>query len=279
MRIINLIQTKIFILLWFIQFQIILSINKILTSWTDPITGSYYDWSLLKQNRNNPYIIKDEEIDEENFSIKYYFNIGDILNEKCNNKTSSVVEVLEYNGEKTDICENLGHYSNAKINLLDDNEPNLGIVLEYDDGEICTTSIEKELIGLTRKTRFKIYCSSSNTNKFVLDYPEGKQGTTKCIIEFKIYSSAGCPKSILYKIKPSLILKILIIGFCMYMIPGFIYNKYFLNLRGKYAVPNFIFWRQFPMLVIEGAKLIIEIINRQINKFYIKFFYRKNNIK
>ena len=44
-----------------------------------------------------------------------------------------------------------------------------------------------------RKTRFKIYCSKKEDDNFILDFPEGKQGNTKCIMEFKIYSSAGCP--------------------------------------------------------------------------------------
>ena len=48
----------------------------------------------------------------------------------------------------------------------------------------------------------------SRINNFVLDLPEGKQGTTKCILDFKIYSSAGCPKSFLSKIFPHINFKI-----------------------------------------------------------------------
>lgn len=247
------------------------------TSWTDPITGAYYDWSILKKNKNNPYIIKDSEIDEENFSIKYYFNIGDIHNQKCQNKTSSVTEILEYNNEKTDICEILGQSSSTKIKLLDYNNPKLGIVLEYDDGEICQTSPNEDLIGLPRKARFKIFCSKNNKNDFILDLPEGKQGTTKCILEFKIYSTAGCPKSVVSKIKSSTILLFVLIGFLLYIIFGYIYNKIKYNLSGRAAIPNYLFWRQFPWLVIEGIKLIIEISKRQIKKLYIKLFYKKKN--
>ena len=247
------------------------------TSWTDPITGSYYDWSILKKKKNNPYIIKDSEIDEENFSIKYYFNIGDIHNQKCQNKTSSVTEILEYNNEKTDICEIIGQPSSTKIKLLDYNNPKLGIVLEYGDGEICRTSQNDELLGLPRKARFKIYCSKNNKNEFILDLPEGKQGTTKCILEFKIYSPAGCPKSILSKIKSSAILLFVIIGFFFYIISGYTYNKIEYNLSGRAAIPHYLFWWQFPWLVIEGIKLIIEIYKRLFKKLYIKLFYKKKN--
>ena len=277
MKEIILIKTFLKFIILLNQLRKILTEENDLTSWTDPITGTQYDWSILKKNKNKPYIINDSEIDEENFSIKYYFNIGDIHNQKCNNKVSSVTEILEYNGEKTEICEIIGQHSSAKIHLLDYNNPNLGIVLEYGDGEICETSPNEELIGLPRKSRFKIFCSNNNKDTFILDLPEGKQGTTKCILEFKIYSTAGCPKSFLSKIKPSKILLFVLIVFSLYIISGFIYNKIFYHLNGKAAIPHYIFWRRFPWLVLEGIKLIIEIYKRQINKFYKKFFYKKNN--
>ena len=270
-----LLKTVFTLLIFLIEFQKTNSDKNIPTSWNDPITGSYYDWSILKKNRNNPYIIKDAEIDEENFSLKYYINIGNVHNQKCKNQSSSVTEILEYEGKKTEICEILGQASSTKVNLLDHKNPKLGIVLEYGDGDICTTSQREELMGVPRKTRFKIYCSKNDNNIFVLDLPEGKQGTTKCILDFKIYSSAGCPKSFLSKIKPSKVLLCVILSFCLYIICGYFYNKITYHLNGKAAIPHYIFWRQFPWLVLEGISLIIEITKRQINKIYLKFFYKK----
>ena len=264
-------------LIYSIQFQKIFSEKNIQTSWTDPISGNYYDWSSLKKSKDNPYVINDAEIDEENFSLKYYFNIGDILNQKCKNQTSSVIEILEYNKQKTEICEIIGKATSSKIHLIDHKNPDLGIVLEYGDGELCITSEKEEFMGLPRKARFKIYCSKNDENNFILDYPEGKQGTTKCILDFKIFSSAGCPKSLLSKIKPSKILLFVIMGFLIYIISGYIYNNIFNNLHGKPAIPNYIFWRQFPWLVIEGINLIIEIFKSQINRIHKKFFYKKND--
>ena len=246
-------------------------------TWTDPVSGSYYDWSILKHSKSNPYIITDAEIDEENFSLKYYFNIGDTHNQKCKNITSSVTEILEYNGEKTEICEIIGQASSTKVNLIDYNDPNFGIVLEYGDGEICTASEKDLLIGIPRRTRFTIYCSDEKNDNFVLDLPEGKQGCTKCILEFKINSPAGCPKSFLAKIKPSKILLLVIIGFIIYIISGYCYNSIYYSIRGKAAIPNYIFWRRFPWLVIEGIKLIIEIYKRNIKKIYNRFCNNKFN--
>jgi len=270
-----LLKTVFTLAIFLIGFHKINSDQNIPTSWSDPMTGSYYDWSKLKKNKNNPYIIKDAEIDEENFSLKYYINIGDIHNHKCKNQFSSVTEILEYEGKKTEICEIIGQASSTKVNLLDHKNPKLGIVLEYGDGDICTTSQKEELMGMPRRARFKIYCSKNDNNNFVLDLPEGKQGTTKCILNFKIYSSAGCPKSLLSRIKPSKVLLCIIISFCLYIICGYFYNRINYNLNGKAAIPHYIFWRQFPWLVLEGISLITEITKRQINKIYLKFFYKK----
>ena len=66
-------------------------------------------------------------------------------------------------------------------------------------------------------------------------------------------------------------------GFLIYIISGYIYNNIFNNLHGKPAIPNYIFWRQFPWLVIEGINLIIEIFKSQINRIHKKFFYKKND--
>ena len=238
------------------------------TSWKDPITGLKYDWSILKRKRDNPYIVKDEEIDEENFEIKYYFNIGNTLNQKCKNKTSSVIEVLEYEGKTTNICEILGNDQSFDVHLIDHDNPNLGIILEYGDGDICKTSQDEELMGYPRKTRFKLFCSKDETNNFILDYPEGKQGTTKCILEFKIYSSAGCPITFLSKIKPSKILSFILIIFGVYLVFGYAHNSFFYRLKGKAAIPNYIFWSQFPFLVLEGFYFIKENINNLINKCF-----------
>lgn len=258
----NLFKQIIILFLFLIKYKIIKTEK---TSWKDPISNSYYDWSILKRDKNNPYIIKDEEIDEENFSLKYFFNIGNSVNFTCKNKSSSIIEILELEGMYTNICEILGTEEFFNVHLIDYNNPKIGIILEYGNGDICKTSQDEELMGYPRKTRFKIYCSEKNEINFILDLPEGKQGSTKCIMEFIIYSSAGCPVSSLSKIKPSLILGMTLVLFGIYFISGYIYNNIFYKLKGKAAIPNYIFWRRFPLLVLEGILYIKNNINNFIN--------------
>ena len=257
-----LIKQSLILIIYLVQFN---KIKSEVTSWKDSITGTYYDWSILKRSEDNPYIIKDAENEEDNFSINYYFNIGESLNIKCKNKTSSVIEILEYKGKNTDICEILGTNELFSVKMIEPKNPKIGIILEYGNGDICKTSQNEELMGYPRKTRFKIYCSKKDDNNFILDLPEGKQGTTKCEMEFKIYSSAGCPIISSSKIKSSKILFFTLISLGLYFLIGFIFNKYKYKLEGKAAIPNYIFWRQFPFLVLEGIYFIKDYINKFLN--------------
>ena len=258
------------ILTFFIYLNQFKKIKTEITSWKDPNTEIFYDWSILKRNKDNPYIIKDEEIDEENYSIKYYFNFGTSLNEKCKNKESSIIEVLEYQGKNTNICEILGTSESFNIYMINYDNPKKGIILEYGNGDICKTSQNEQLMGYPRKTIFKIYCSKNNENNFILDFPEGKQGNTKCVMEFKIYSSAGCPITFSSKIKSSNILCLTLILLILYFSFGYIYNKYKYKLEGKAAIPNYIFWRQFPFLILEGIFFIKDNLYIVINKLFNK---------
>ena len=257
-----LIKQSLILIIYLAQFN---KLKSEVTFWKDSITGAYYDWSILKRNTDNPYIIKDAEIDDENFSINYYFNIGKSLNIKCKNKTSSVIEILEYKGKNTDICEILGTDESFNIRMIEPKDPKLGIILEYGNGDICKTSQNEALMGYPRKTRLKIYCSKRDDNNFILDLPEGKQGTTKCEIEFKIYSSAGCPIISSSKIKSSRILILTLILFGLYFLIGYFLNKYKYKLEGKAAIPNYIFWKQFPFLVLEGIYFIKDYISKFLN--------------
>jgi centromeric protein E len=258
------------ILTFFIYLNHFKKIKTELTSWEDQKTGTFYDWSSLERNKDNPYIIKDAEIDEENYSIKYYFNFGKSLNEKCKDKEASIIEVLEYEGKNTNICEILGTSESFNIHMIDYDNPKKGIILEYGNGDICKTSQNEQLMGYPRKTIFKIYCSKKDENNFVLDFPERKQGNTKCVMEFKILSSAGCPIIFSSKIKSSNILCLTLILLGLYFFFGYIYNKYKYKSEGKAAIPNYIFWRQFPLLIIEGIFYIKDnmfiILNKLFNK-------------
>ena len=197
--------------------------------------------------------------------MNYHIKIGDNLGRTCKDQRASVIEFLQILGQDTETCEILGKFEEKNVGLLDPLNPYLGIYVEYGGGEICSNIDDFEGFNQPRKTRFKIYCSNKDDDNFILDLPEGKQGTTKCDMEFKIYSSAGCPIISSLKIKSSKILVLTLISFGFYFLFGFFINKYKYKLEGKSAIPNYIFWRQFPFLVLEGIYFIKDYINKFLN--------------
>ena len=82
--------------------------------------------------------------------------------------------------------------------------------------------------------------------------PGGTQGTTKCILEFRVNSPAGCPGGAFGGSKPTTILLYLFVFFTVYFALGTAYNIKQNNLSGKEAIPNIEFWRAFPVLVTDG---------------------------
>ena len=108
--------------------------------------------------------------------------------------------------------------------------------------------------------------------QFKVDLPGGTQGTTKCILEFKVNSPAGCPGGSFGYNKSTTILLWLVLFFGIYFAAGTSYNIKQNNLAGKEAIPNIEFWRTFPALVMDGVaytlqsmKSLVAFVKRKIS--------------
>jgi len=104
----------------------------------------------------------------------------------------------------------------------------------------------------------------------VVDLPGGTQGTTKCILEFKINSPAGCPGGSYGVSRASLILFWIFLIFALYFILGTVYNIKQNNISGKEAIPNIEFWRTFPSLVQDGMATTVAASTKVVNKIKSK---------
>jgi len=72
-----------------------------------------------------------------------------------------VSEVLEVLKQPTDTCEVLGRIESRSVELLDVADPKKGIAVIYGGGDKCTNGDNPLENGKPRKSRFKLYCSSS----------------------------------------------------------------------------------------------------------------------
>ena len=178
--------TLLFIIIFIINIDIS---NSSSSSWVDPASNHKYDWSSLKRPITNPYILEDKDPNSI-FYLHYYFNIDENLNFNCRNNSGNVIQKLEVDGKVTETCEVLGILSKRNIGLIDENNPNIGIYIEYDGVDKCLSPAEYNLYNKPKKTRFMIYCSKEIGANFKLVSP----GEAKCLLELSIKSPEGCPK-------------------------------------------------------------------------------------
>ena len=127
------------------------------------------------------------------FDIEYEFNFCDTISRTCNGVEASAVEFLDVYEQETDTCEILGMGSQSLYRLLDEQNPSQGLLVAFMGGDICEGSSTPSEDGNARKVIFKLECGESQDDQFVLDEPNGSQGSTKCELNFKMKTPAACP--------------------------------------------------------------------------------------
>ncbi|MCQ2817143.1 MAG: autophagy-related protein 27 [archaeon] len=205
--------------------------------------------------------------------MMYYFNFGNHIDRECKGSKVAVAEVLEVLKQTTDTCEILGKLEQNEVGLLDQKNPNKGIYVLYKGGDICESG-QLNLNGKPRQTKFSIHCARKEDYNFKLDLPGETQGTTKCLLEFKINSPAGCPGGAYSGGLASKILIWLLIISLIYIIAGMVYNYKKFNLKGVDGIPNKDFWKTFFINAKDGANITFRKTTSSftgiVNKYYRK---------
>ena len=107
------------------------------------------------------------------FDIEYAFNFCETLPKKCNGVEASAIEFLDIYETETDTCEVLGQAAQSSYHLLDERDPNKGLLVSYAGGAICEGSDTPFLNGKPRRILFRLECGEEqDTNvrdlKFIL---------------------------------------------------------------------------------------------------------------
>jgi hypothetical protein len=132
--------------------------------WTDPVSNTYYNYEGLKRDVNKPWIVKKSS---GIFSDVYYFNFGVKLNGICHKGGSNVAETMEVHEKPTPTCSLLGNSEGREVSLIDQSNPNKGIVVTYKNGDKCST---RDRMIMTKSTTFKLLCSpNQEENVFILN--------------------------------------------------------------------------------------------------------------
>ena len=125
--------------------------------WEDKESGSSYDFSTLKRSFNNPWVYKK---DSGAYSDIYRFNFNDNVNKQCYEKTGSIIESFEIQNQSAASCSILGDYQNRKVQMINRNNPNEGVSLEYSSIEVCMHSFVGGQSTM-RSVKFYLYCAES----------------------------------------------------------------------------------------------------------------------
>ena len=134
--------------------------------WEDPATGNYYNFNALKRNYNNPWVYRKNS---GSFSDIYRFNFNENVNHQCYGKKGSIIESFEIHNKAAATCSILGDYQNRKVNVINSNNPNEGVYLEYSGQEYCMHSFAGNQSTM-RTVRFYLSCGESqeeNVNFFL----------------------------------------------------------------------------------------------------------------
>jgi hypothetical protein len=125
------------------------------TEWTDPISGTYYNFGGLKRKRENPWNVRMEK---GMITEIYRFNFGENVSTMCHGKYAPVTENLEIYHKPHSSCTIGGSLEAKNVFLMEAFNPNAGIVVEYAQGDMCTNNI-RGYSRTQRTTRFYLKCS------------------------------------------------------------------------------------------------------------------------
>ncbi|KAK3099725.1 hypothetical protein FSP39_008598 [Pinctada imbricata] len=190
---------------------------------------------------------------------KYEYTIGictPAMDTVTDGKDVAVVQVNVTNRSDIHI---IGKLTNTK--LIEGTD---WLLLEYRDGDQyghhCGTENRRATIMITCDSSVKI------GEEVVRVFEEETDRNSECYYLFEMASSAVCPASKLITVSLSVGTILVIVFFsvtALYIILGFIYNRFVLHAKGKDQIPNYEFWQDFGNLQADGCDLICRTRRRQ----------------
>lgn len=160
----------------------------------------------------------------------------------------------------------IGRFTNTKI-MKGTN----WVLLEYEEGDNYGTHCSKE----ARRARIFITCDESvalgqETIRIVEEF-NNATGTNDCYYLFEMQSSVTCQKAALITVSLSFGSIIIIVFVCvlvLYLVGGFLYNRFVLGAKGVEQIPNYSFWQDFGNLQADGCNFVCRSGSRQEPRSY-----------
>lgn len=183
----------------------------------------------------------------------YEYNIGicetasDINNMPPGDKYKEAAALQQDTTQPESSPKVLGKFSDAEI-MAGSN----WVSLEYESGEGYGTHCGNE----GRRTLIMITCKSDASSGELVMLEEQKNKTGDCYYLFELEHSAVCPIKSGGLSVGSIIVIIFLLLASLYVIAGFIYQRFIAGAKGMEQIPNYSFWKDFGNLTADGCDLV-----------------------
>ncbi|XP_075468683.1 cation-dependent mannose-6-phosphate receptor [Ascaphus truei] len=126
------------------------------------------------------------------------------------------------------------------------------ILLTYKGGDKYDTHCGSE----PRKAMVMISCNKNTLAENFMIITEERNKSTECFYLFEMDSSVACPTEVPHLSVGSVLLIVFAVLVAVYIIGGFLYQRFGVGAKGMEQFPNISFWQEFGNLVADGCDLV-----------------------
>ncbi|XP_075072223.1 cation-dependent mannose-6-phosphate receptor [Mixophyes fleayi] len=126
------------------------------------------------------------------------------------------------------------------------------ILLVYKSGDKYDSHCDKE----SRKAMIMISCNKNTLADGFMIISEERQKSNDCFYLFEMDSSVACPAEESHLSVGSILLIVFAVLIALYIIGGFLYQRFVVGAKGMEQFPNFTFWQEFGNLVADGCDFV-----------------------
>jgi len=174
---------------------------------------------------------------------KFSYSIG-ICSSALSDDATSDIGVLQTTKDGT---KTVGKYSSAEIKIGTN-----WMLLEYNGGDNYGTHCGKE----ERRANIFITCNKKQTNGIARVVEENTNRTANCYYLFEIEHALACQIEKSSLGTGTVIFIILLVLIAVYLVGGFLFQRYFAGAKGIEQIPHLSFWRKTGNFLADGCDIV-----------------------
>ncbi|KAM8924521.1 cation-dependent mannose-6-phosphate receptor [Pelodytes ibericus] len=138
------------------------------------------------------------------------------------------------------------------------------ILLSYRGGDKYDTHCGSE----PRKAMIMISCNKNTKADGFMAIKEERGKSNECFYLFEMDSSIACPPEESHLSVGSILLIVFAVLVAVYLIGGFLYQRFVVGAKGMEQFPNITFWQEFGNLIADGCDFVCRSRPRTVDTAY-----------